>query len=132
MEKLFRQVSLDNWEPIDIFAIEHPKMTRLEKLIESIKRLTAPRGAKAKLAREFGVSRQALDQWLRHENAPSAELALRLDDWVQSVEARETKSSEDALTSSEPKTPKGTHLNEITSTGPAKTSSGQHKTSSKK
>jgi DNA-binding XRE family transcriptional regulator len=53
----------------------------LKGLIERLKRVTAPRGAKAALAREFKVSRQAVNQWLSGESNPSADIAIRLQYW---------------------------------------------------
>jgi DNA-binding XRE family transcriptional regulator len=53
----------------------------LKGLIARLKRVTAPRGAKAALAREFKVTRQAVNQWLSGESNPSADIAIRLQYW---------------------------------------------------
>ena len=53
----------------------------LNGLIARLKRVTAPRGAKAALAREFHVTRQAVNQWLSRESNPSADIAIRLQYW---------------------------------------------------
>jgi transcriptional regulator with XRE-family HTH domain len=60
----------------------------LGELVERLHKLTKPRGAKAALAREFRVSRQAVDQWLSRESSPSAEIALRLLQWVEQQERK--------------------------------------------
>lgn len=66
----------------------------LASLIEIARRLTSRRGAKARLARHLGISRQAVDQWLRPEDdegrtCPSAEKAIALLSWVLNEEASE-------------------------------------------
>ena len=53
----------------------------LKGLIARLKKVTAPRGAKAALAREFKVTRQAVNQWLSGESNPSADIAIRLQYW---------------------------------------------------
>lgn len=53
----------------------------LKELVAHLRRTTEPRGAKAALAREFGVTRQAVNQWLSGESAPSADIAIRLQHW---------------------------------------------------
>ena len=60
----------------------------LKGLIERLKKVTAPRGAKAALAREFKVSRQAVNQWLSGESNPSADLAIRLQYWKPKLPAK--------------------------------------------
>jgi transcriptional regulator with XRE-family HTH domain len=55
--------------------------------------VTTPPGAKAKLARHLGLSRQAVSEWIRRDDrAPSAEYTLRLLEWVTAEEARQTES----------------------------------------
>lgn len=51
-------------------------------------RATSERGAKAALAKEFGVSRQAVNAWLSGASAPEAETTLRLLEWVTADEAK--------------------------------------------
>lgn len=53
----------------------------LKGLIARLKKVTVPRGAKAALAREFKVTRQAVNQWLSGESNPSADIAIRLQYW---------------------------------------------------
>ena len=75
----------------------------LEELIESLRRVLSPRGSRSALAREFGISRQAVDNWLSGKSSPKAEVALRLLDWVRSAEAKQKRSASGA-TLTEPKT----------------------------
>ena len=53
----------------------------LNGLIARLKKVTAPRGAKSALAKEFKVTRQAVNQWLSGESNPSADIAIRLQYW---------------------------------------------------
>jgi transcriptional regulator with XRE-family HTH domain len=56
-------------------------------------------GAKAKLARYLGITRQAVSEWIRRDDrAPSAEYTLRLLEWVAAEEAKQKQSAERALT----------------------------------
>jgi transcriptional regulator with XRE-family HTH domain len=45
-------------------------------------------GARAALAREFGVTPQAVAEWLSGASAPTAETTLRLLEWVTAEEAQ--------------------------------------------
>lgn len=60
--------------------LEVPTWNQLKK---SIAHLTSERGAKAALAKELGVSRQVLNNWLSDagQGAPPADLTLRLFRW---------------------------------------------------
>lgn len=60
----------------------------LKGLVARLKKVTAPRGAKSALAREFKVTRQAVNQWLSRESAPSADLAIRLQYWKPKLPAK--------------------------------------------
>ena len=60
----------------------------LKGLIARLKKVTAPRGVKAALAREFMVTRQAVNRWLSGESAPSADLAIRLQYWKPKLPAK--------------------------------------------
>jgi DNA-binding phage protein len=64
------------------------KIRNLKDLNARLKKVTAPRGAKAALAREFGVTRQAVDQWLSGESNPSADIAIRLQHWKPKLPAK--------------------------------------------
>lgn len=45
-------------------------------------------GARAALAREFGVTPQAVAEWLSGASSPTAETTLRLLEWVTAEEAK--------------------------------------------
>jgi transcriptional regulator with XRE-family HTH domain len=59
------------------------------QLVERAKQVTHAYGDKARMARDLGVTRQAVNQWLNGENAPSAELTLQLLNWVAAEEAKQ-------------------------------------------
>jgi DNA-binding phage protein len=63
--------------------------SRWQKLLVRVRRLVDAPGAKAGLARELGVTRQAVNKWLTEEGAPSAEITLRLLEWVEAAEAQQ-------------------------------------------
>lgn len=50
----------------------------LAGLRQKLTRLTVKRGTKAALARKFGVSRQAVDQWISGATSPSTEVAIEI------------------------------------------------------
>lgn len=78
-----RQETLDKQSPsAHAPSVKHTN-TPLESIIARLSRLTTKRGAKAALAREMGVTRQAVDQWLSGRTAPSADLVLRLVEWTK-------------------------------------------------
>jgi transcriptional regulator with XRE-family HTH domain len=60
-----------------------------DALKSRLKDATRATGSKSALAREFGVTRQAVSQWLSGETAPTAEATLRLLDWVERKEAQQ-------------------------------------------
>ena len=55
-------------------------------LVEKVRAKTSGPGAKARLAREFSTTRQAVNKWLSGKGAPSAEITLRLQAWVSQQE----------------------------------------------
>jgi transcriptional regulator with XRE-family HTH domain len=59
-----------------------------EQLRRRIGVATDQRGSRAKLARDLGVTPQALNEWLQGRNAPPAENTLRLLRWVEEAEAK--------------------------------------------
>ena len=76
------KVSVDIPTPAATLAIVSQRIRSWKDLQEVLKlRVSAP-GEKAKLARALGVSRQAVNNWLKGTAAPSAELTLRLLHWV--------------------------------------------------
>jgi transcriptional regulator with XRE-family HTH domain len=58
------------------------------ELLDRLRKITKPRGAKSELARAFKVSRQAVDQWLSGDSKPSAEIAIRLLHWKPKLPAK--------------------------------------------
>jgi len=77
----FGQSMLDKSKRSPHTAGVQDEICDLKGLIERLKKVTAPRGAKAALAREFKVTRQAVNQWLSGESNPSADIAIRLQYW---------------------------------------------------
>lgn len=78
----------------------------LAALLTRVKRAVKPRGAKVALARDLGVPKQRVTQWLKEHNAPTAEDALRLLEWVTAAEAQQKKTPPMLLTSTGRKTRK--------------------------
>jgi transcriptional regulator with XRE-family HTH domain len=76
------------------------------ELADRVRRATAAPGAKAQLARDMGVSRQAVNKWLRKTDsgAPSADLIFRLLAWVTAEEAKQQQSAASGSTPTAPKT----------------------------
>jgi transcriptional regulator with XRE-family HTH domain len=65
------------------------------RLRERIRKLVRRRGAKAALAHDIGISRQAVNGLLRKKYVPSAEFTLRLAKWVELVEAKQKNADRD-------------------------------------
>jgi len=59
-----------------------------QNLRHRLRKATAKAGAKSALAKEFGVSRATVSQWLSGVIAPAAENTLRLLEWVTVEEAK--------------------------------------------
>jgi hypothetical protein len=68
-----------------------------QQLLNRLAPLLAPYGAQARLARELGVTRQAVSQWLRGVGSPTAETSLRLNQWVIQNEGKKNPGSVRAL-----------------------------------
>jgi transcriptional regulator with XRE-family HTH domain len=94
--------------------------TPLRSLIGRIRMLTRAHGAKAALAKKFGVTRQAVDRWIAGKSAPSAELALQLYEWARKAEAENQKKPGSVTAEPEPKTPKGIPSNESRTESPTR------------
>lgn len=106
-----------------IHASRHPMAvpTDQEALADfrrALKRSLDRPGAKARLARELGVSRQAVSQWVTGTNNPDAGKLLRLLAWVRANEAQQEDGSANARTSAPPKTQPEIHDEEETESGP--------------
>jgi transcriptional regulator with XRE-family HTH domain len=63
-------------------------------LRERIRKLVQQRGTKAALAREIGISRQAVNALLGKKYVPSGEITLRLFEWVRTAEAKQENAPE--------------------------------------
>ncbi len=68
------------------------KVSFWHALRERIRKLVQKRGMKSALARDIGVSRQAINSLLKKKRpyVPSAEYALRLSKWVEVAEAKQS------------------------------------------
>lgn len=64
-------------------------MSRWDRLRERVKIVARPYGAKSRIARDLGVTRQAVDQWIKRSTAPTADTTLRLLEWVAAEEAQQ-------------------------------------------
>jgi transcriptional regulator with XRE-family HTH domain len=71
------------------------KVSFWSALRERIRKLVRQRGMKSALARDIGVSRQAINSLLSKKRpyVPSAEYALRLSKWVEIAEAQQKQSA---------------------------------------
>jgi transcriptional regulator with XRE-family HTH domain len=58
----------------------------LSELIDRARGLITKRGARSKLAKHLGVSRQAVSEWFTGKSYPGAETTLRLLKWVEQQE----------------------------------------------
>ena len=67
-------------------------------LRKRLARATAAHGAKIALARLFGISDAAVAQWINGTAKPSAELTLRVLEWVTAFEAKQNKSARGGAT----------------------------------
>lgn len=79
-------------QPIVVFQMSQKK-GGWEALRDRIRAATPKRGDRVKLAREFGVTPQAVAKWLSGASAPTAETTLQLLEWVTAEEAQQKKSS---------------------------------------
>jgi transcriptional regulator with XRE-family HTH domain len=74
-----KQASLDN-APSPPYPTVEVKITSLPELIAKLREFTKARGKKAMVAKACGVSRQAVDQWMREKDPtkPSADAVFAL------------------------------------------------------
>lgn len=73
-------------------------------LREKIRNLVQRRGAKSALARDIGVTRQAVNALLSKKYIPSGEQVLKLSKWLEIAEAQQKQSAGSASTRPAPKT----------------------------
>ena len=90
--------SVDNPAGSDILPVMSSEDACWKALVTRLKVATAARGAKAYVARKLKVTRQAVNNWLSDKGAPSAELTLRLLNWVQQAEESQKQNPGSALT----------------------------------
>ncbi len=67
-----------------------PVKSKIQRLLGRIERATSARGKKAELARHLGVALPRISEWLSGQREPGGEYTLRLLDWVQAEEAKQT------------------------------------------
>jgi transcriptional regulator with XRE-family HTH domain len=95
-----------------------------EEMRRLLKQALRPRGSKAALARQFGITTQAVSHWLRDKSSPPADIALRLRKML--LEGSLTKPSNQkkragrAATQPAPKTQKGKNKYEKSRSGQEK------------
>ncbi len=93
MMTILRNMGLDMFRSnVTIHPMISVSDSRLERLLKRLKAATTERGSKAKLARSLGVVPQRLAEWLNGTHAPSAEITLRLLEWVAVAEANQQHS----------------------------------------
>ncbi len=83
-----------------------PMPALLENLITRATALTLRHGEQTELARFLKVTPQAVHAYLNGVSAPSAEITLQLQQWVEKKERESKSGSEGARTPSEPRTRK--------------------------
>lgn len=76
-----RKELLDTLFPNEDKGDVQNKFRTFGELLDHLRKITEPHGAKAALAKDFKVTRQAVDQWLSGDAKPSAELCIQLQWW---------------------------------------------------
>jgi transcriptional regulator with XRE-family HTH domain len=85
------QLWVDNIEsPATNASVSSIPKTWLE-LLERVRLATSESGTKSRLASELRTSRQNVSKWLKGIGAPSAELTVRLLDWVTEEERKQKR-----------------------------------------
>jgi transcriptional regulator with XRE-family HTH domain len=87
-------------------SMARPTESRWDLLLSRLRVTTQPFGAKARLAQQVGVKKQAVSQWLSGETRPTAETVLRLVEWVSIEETKQKKGARSAATRRAPTTRK--------------------------
>lgn len=77
---------------------------KLDALLRRLKKATASFGKKASLARFLHVPKPRISEWINGVYAPSAEVTLRLLEWVQAEEASQQKTPGSVNATTEGKT----------------------------
>ena len=81
-----------------------PMQSEILKVIQRLRKATAPRGKKAELARFMDVDPPRVSEWLSNSKKPSGETTLRLLHWVEQQERQQNKGSGSVDPRPEPKT----------------------------
>jgi transcriptional regulator with XRE-family HTH domain len=90
----------------------------LGAMISRLKLATEARGKKAELATYMGVPLPRISEWLSGRIEPGGAATLRLLQWVEQQEAKQTKSSGSAATRPERQTRRKASLNETKTSSP--------------
>jgi hypothetical protein len=94
--------------------------SKLRSLMRRIRKATARRGERVRLASRLGVPKQSVNDWLSGRKSPAGETTLRLLEWVTEAERKKTKRPGGAKNTTRAKTRlKGSH-NETKKPGPIK------------
>jgi transcriptional regulator with XRE-family HTH domain len=83
-----RKLTVDTLPASGIMTSMTSETGHWEALVKRVRALTAAPGQKARLARELNTTRQAVNKWLSGTGAPSAEITLRLLNWVNQQEQK--------------------------------------------
>jgi transcriptional regulator with XRE-family HTH domain len=67
----------------------NPQWEKLRKRLLSVCQV---RGSRAALAKEYGVTKAAVSQWLNGQRFPSGEISLSLLEWVARIESKQEES----------------------------------------
>lgn len=86
------KLRVDTFTPPAIIRPMSSETGYWKALVRRLVKLTSRTGAKAELAREMEVTRQAVNKWLSGKGAPSAELTLRVLNWVGRAEVKQKQS----------------------------------------
>ncbi|MCX6923409.1 MAG: hypothetical protein NT154_09415 [Verrucomicrobia bacterium] len=81
-EKIKSKPTVDTLAAPDIMPGVNSETGYWGALVKRVRVLTTAPGGKAQLARELNTTRQAVNKWLSGKGAPSAEITLRLLQWV--------------------------------------------------
>ncbi|HEY5504978.1 MAG TPA: helix-turn-helix transcriptional regulator, partial [Sedimentisphaerales bacterium] len=63
----------------------------LPELLKKVRKLTKPKGTKARLASDLGVPQSRVSEWLNEKHEPSGEITLRLLYWCEERERQAKK-----------------------------------------
>jgi len=93
--------------------------TKLEELIERVRRAVRYPGRQSELARHLGVARQQVSAWLAGKWKPSGETALLMLEWVSAEEVKQQSGPGGDDTPPEPETRSRRTHNDTTRSNPS-------------